>query len=65
MPKMKTHKGTAKRMKVTARGKVVRPPAGKRHLLSHKTAKRKRRLRQAVPVDETQARRARRLLPYE
>ena len=45
MPKMKTHKGAKKRFTVTATGKLKRARAGKRHLNSHKTAKRKRHLR--------------------
>jgi large subunit ribosomal protein L35 len=48
MPKMKTHKGSKKRFRVTATGKVKRRQAGKRHLLSNKTGKRKRHLRGAV-----------------
>lgn len=51
MPKMKTHKGSKKRFRVTANGKVKRQQAGKKHLLSHKTGKRKRQLRE--PVLET------------
>ncbi|MER3414971.1 MAG: 50S ribosomal protein L35 [Gemmataceae bacterium] len=46
MPKQKTHKGIQKRFKRTAGGKLLRRRAGKSHLLSHKTSKRKRRLRQ-------------------
>ena len=45
MPKMKTHKGSKKRFKVTANGKLKRSQAGKKHLNSHKTGKRKRQLR--------------------
>lgn len=45
MPKMKTHKGSKKRFRVTASGKLKRSQAGKRHLNSHKTGKRKRHLR--------------------
>ena len=48
MPKMKTHKGSKKRFRVTANGKVKRRQAGKKHLLSHKTGKRKRHLRASV-----------------
>ena len=47
MPKVKTHKGAAKRFKVTGSGKVRRYKAYKSHILTKKTAKRKRRLRQA------------------
>jgi large subunit ribosomal protein L35 len=48
MPKMKTHKGSKKRFRTTASGKLKRRQAGKKHLLSHKTGKRKRHLREAV-----------------
>jgi len=48
MPKMKTHKSSRKRFKVTASGKLKRRKAGKKHLLSHKTGKRKRQLRGTV-----------------
>ena len=44
MPKMKTHKASKKRFRVTATGLLKRRMAGKKHLLSHKTGKRKRRL---------------------
>lgn len=45
MPKQKTHKASRKRFRVTANGKLKRSQAGKKHLNSHKTAKRKRHLR--------------------
>jgi large subunit ribosomal protein L35 len=48
MPKMKTHKASKKRFRVTATGKLKRRQAGKKHLLSHKTGKRKRHLREVV-----------------
>lgn len=48
MPKMKTHKGSRKRFTVTATGKLKRSQAGKKHLNSHKTGKRKRHLRAPV-----------------
>lgn len=44
MPKQKTHKGLAKRVKVTARGKVKHRRAGGSHLMSSKNAKRRRRI---------------------
>jgi large subunit ribosomal protein L35 len=47
MPKMKTHKGAAKRFKVTGSGKVKRYKAFKSHILTKKTSKRKRNLRQS------------------
>ncbi len=45
MPKMKTHRGAAKRFKLTGTGKIKRSKAGKSHLLTGKSAKRTRRLR--------------------
>lgn len=48
MPKMKSHKGSRKRFRVTASGKLKRRQAGKKHLESHKTGKRKRHLREAI-----------------
>jgi large subunit ribosomal protein L35 len=48
MPKMKTHKGSKKRFRVTATGKLKRKQAGKRHLNSSKTGTRKRHLRADV-----------------
>lgn len=64
MPKMKTHRGAKKRFRFTATGKIMRARAYKGHLLSHKTAKRKRRLRQQTLVNVTEVRRLRKLLPY-
>lgn len=63
MPKIKTHKATAKRFKVTATGKVVRHHSGKRHILTKKSRSRKRRLRHGVLVDESDQARFQRLLP--
>ena len=50
MPKMKTHRGAAKRFKVTASGKVKRMKAFKSHILTKKTSKRKRNLRRATLI---------------
>ena len=44
MPKQKTHKGLTKRVKITARGKILRAKANKGHLMSTKSSKRRRRL---------------------
>jgi large subunit ribosomal protein L35 len=44
MPKMKTHRGAAKRFKVTSTGKIMRRKAFKNHILEKKTPKRKRHL---------------------
>ena len=51
MPKMKTHKGTAKRFRRTANGKIMRAKAFKSHILTKKTTKRKRGFRQETAVD--------------
>ena len=50
MPKMKTHKGTAKRFRLTGTGKIVRGKAFKSHILEKKSPKRKRGFRQEVEV---------------
>ena len=50
MPKQKTHKGLAKRIKLTARGKVTHKRAGTGHLMSSKNAKRRRRLRSTATL---------------
>ena len=50
MPKMKTHKGAAKRFKVTASGKVKRMKAFKSHILTKKTSKMKRNLRRGTLI---------------
>ena len=50
MPKMKTHKGTAKRFRVTGSGKIVRGKACKSHILEKKSPKRKRGFRQETIV---------------
>lgn len=52
MPKMKTRKAVACRFRVTATGKLKASKPGKRHLLTHKTAKRKRQLRQPGLLDK-------------
>jgi large subunit ribosomal protein L35 len=48
MPKMKTHKGAAKRFSLTGTGKVKRNKAFKSHILTKKTSKRKRNLRRGT-----------------
>ena len=50
MPKMKTHKGAKKRFSITGTGKVRRLKAYKSHILTKKTAKRKRRLRRPTLI---------------
>ncbi len=63
MPKMKTNRGTAKRVRKTGGGKLRRMRAYKSHILSKKTTKRKRRLRSATLVSSADERKLRRLLP--
>jgi large subunit ribosomal protein L35 len=64
MPKLKTHKGAAKRFKKTGTGKVVRRHSFSRHILTSKTRSRKRRLRKGVVVDDANANAMREMLPY-
>ena len=62
MPKKKTHRGAAKRFKVTAGGKLMRRRSEKSHILTKKTTKRKRRLRQSAEVSPTHAGTVKKLL---
>ena len=64
MPKLKTRKGVAKRFKLTKKGKVKRSKAGKGHILTKKSRKRKRKLRQSSLTSTTESKTIRRLLPY-
>ena len=50
MPKLKTHKGLKKRIKIGAKGKIKRPRAGKGHLLSGKSGRRKQHMRRKADV---------------
>jgi large subunit ribosomal protein L35 len=65
MPKLKTHRGAAKRFKVTGTGKIKRRKAYRGHLLTGKSAKRTRNLRKATLVSESEQDRIKRLLPYK
>lgn len=62
MPKMKTHRGAAKRFKVTAKGRVKRGHAMHSHILTKKSQKRKRKLRQTTLVAKADEKRIRRLI---
>lgn len=64
MPKMKTHRGAAKRLKVTGSGKVKRRKAYKSHILTKKSAKRKRNLRKETLVSSGDYKRIKTLIPY-
>ena len=62
MPKQKTHKGLAKRIKITATGKVMHHRAGSAHLRSKKSSRRRRRLGQATTLTGGQAKSMRKQL---
>lgn len=62
--KLKTHRGAAKRVKITASGKVKKHSAGMRHLLTGKPARKKRRLVQPGTADKTNLKAIKKLLPY-
>ncbi|HKM89614.1 MAG TPA: 50S ribosomal protein L35 [Candidatus Acidoferrales bacterium] len=62
--KLKTHRGAAKRFKVTATGKIIRSHSGKRHLMGAKASNRMRRLKKLTVVDASDAPKVRRMLPY-
>jgi len=64
MPKLKTSKGTAKRFKLSKKGKVKRAMAGKSHILTKKSRKRKRYLGKTKGLDGSGAKLIKRLLPY-
>jgi len=64
MPKMKTHKSSAKRFKVSSSGKIIRSKAYKSHILTKKTAKRKRNLRKDTTVSSAEVKKVKVLLPY-
>ncbi|MGH7823228.1 MAG: 50S ribosomal protein L35 [Candidatus Binatia bacterium] len=64
MPKLKTKRGAAKRFKKTGTGKVKRPKAFRRHILTTKNRKRKRQLRGGALVDASNEKAIRRLIPY-
>ncbi len=65
MPKFKTKRAAAKRFKVTGSGKIKRRHAFKSHILTKKTRKRKRHLRQPDLVDKADYRRIRMIIPYK
>jgi len=65
MPKIKTHRGAAKRFRLTKSGKVKRAKAFKSHLLTKKSSKRKRNLRKATYVAAVEARKIKQLIPYK
>ena len=64
MPKMKTSRAAAKRFKLTGTGKLKRAKAYKSHILTKKSTKRKRNLRQAAMPDATNVKNMKKILPY-
>ncbi|MCR4962855.1 MAG: 50S ribosomal protein L35 [Firmicutes bacterium] len=64
MPKMKTNRGLAKRVKVTGSGKFKRHHAYASHILGKKTAKRKRNLRKSAVATSADNKKMRKLMPY-
>ncbi|MFH1772605.1 MAG: 50S ribosomal protein L35 [Candidatus Omnitrophota bacterium] len=64
MPKLKTKKALAKRVKVTKKRKVIRAKANRRHLLSHRSSKRKRKLRHGGLVSKADKKTILRAMPY-
>jgi large subunit ribosomal protein L35 len=65
MPKLKTHRGAAKRFSLTGTGKVKRSRAYASHILTTKTRKRKRTLRKSTILDPSDERQIKRLIPYK
>ena len=64
MPKMKTHRGAAKRFRSTGTGKFKRSKAYKSHILTKKSTKRKRKLDTPTTVSSSDQRKVERMLPY-
>jgi large subunit ribosomal protein L35 len=65
MPKLKTHRGARKRLKVTSSKKVVHSKAFKSHLLAAKSTKRKRQLGKRVVISAADRKAVKKMLPYE
>jgi large subunit ribosomal protein L35 len=64
MPKIKTHRGAAKRFSMTGTGRIKRSKAFASHILTTKTTKRKRNLRKSTVMDKTNEKAIKKLLPY-
>ena len=65
MPKMKTHRGAAKRFSLTKSGKIKRGKAYKSHILNKKSPKRKRNLRKSTPLAAVEEKKIKKLIPYK
>jgi len=64
MPKLKTHRGAAKRFKKTGTGKITRNRAYHSHILTKKSAGRKRRLAAETTVSKAETKKVNQMLPY-
>ncbi len=64
MPKLKTHKGAAKRFRTTGTGKIKRGKSHARHILTKKSTKRKRKLDKDCLVSDGDMKRVQKMLPY-
>ena len=64
MPKMKTNRSAAKRFKQSGNGKLIRNKAYKSHILTKKSTKRKRNLRQHAVTDATNVKNMKKIMPY-
>lgn len=65
MPKIKTHRGAAKRFSLTKSGKVKRSKAYTSHILNKKSAKRKRNLRHGTYIVAQEEKNIKQLIPYK
>lgn len=64
MPKLKTNKGARKRLKITKNGRLMRYKPGRRHILTSKSSKRKRKMRKCMEMLGMDAKITKKLLPY-
>lgn len=64
MPKLKTHKGAARRFHITGSGKIMRTKGGKSHLRRKKSDRAKRLYDETIPASAADIKRIKRLLPY-
>lgn len=64
MPKMKTHRGAAKRLRKTGTGKLRHQKKNKRHILTKMSTKRKRHLREVGEISSADKKRIKQLVPY-
>lgn len=64
MPKMKTHRGAAKRLRKTGTGKLRHQKKNKRHILTKMSSKRKRQLREVGEISSADKKRIKQLVPY-